>query len=63
MFEQIVIGDEKWILYNNVKSRNLERQNVAWLTLPKTSFNRKKMMLSIWQDDWKGFLYYKLLLI
>ena len=39
-------GDEKWILYNNVKWKRLwNKQNEPPPTTPKTSLHPKKVML------------------
>ena len=60
--KQIVIGDEKWILYNNVEwKRSWGKRNKQPPTTPETSLHPKKMMLCIWWD-WRGVLYYELLL-
>ena len=53
---------EKWILYNNVEQkRSCDKQNETPPTTPKASLHPKKVMLCIWWD-WKGVLYYELLL-
>ena len=55
-------GDEKWILYNKVERKRLwGRQNEPPPTTPKASLHPKKVMLCTWWD-WKGVLYYELLL-
>lgn len=58
---QIVTGDEKWVLYVNLRKRK------QWLDLGETpgtevkpEVHEKKVMLSIWWDD-KGIIYYELL--
>ena len=59
--KQIVTGDEKWILYNNVeRKRSSGKQNEPPPTTPKPSLHPKKVMLCIWWD-WKRVLYYELL--
>ena len=60
--KQIVAGDEKWILYNNVEwTRWWGKRNEPPLTIPKAGLHPKKVMLCIcW--DCKGVLYYELLL-
>ena len=59
--KQIVTGDEKWILYNNVEWKRLwGKRNEPPPITPKASFHPKKMMLCIWWD-WKEVLYYELL--
>ena len=60
--KQIVTGDEKWILYNNVEwKRSWGKQNEPPpRTTPKAGLHPKKVMLCIcWH--WKGALYYELL--
>ena len=59
--KQIVMSDEKWILYNNVEQKRLwGKRNEPLATTPKASLHPKKVMLCIWWD-WKGVLYYDLL--
>ena len=60
--KQIVKGDEKWKLYNNVEEkRSWGKRNEPPPTTPKAGPLPKKVMLCIWWD-WKGVLYYELLL-
>ena len=60
--KQIAMGDEKWILYNNVERKRLwGKQKEPPVTTPKASLHPKKVMLCTWWD-WKGVLYYELLL-
>ena len=55
-------GDEKWMLYNNVKwKRSWRKQKEPPKTTPNAGLHPKKVMLFIWWD-WKGVLYYELLL-
>lgn len=59
--KQLITGDEKWILYNNVqRKRSWGKQNVPPLTTAKDGLHPKKVMLCIWWD-WKGVLYHELL--
>uniref|UniRef100_A0A8C6B8K2 Histone-lysine N-methyltransferase SETMAR n=1 Tax=Monodon monoceros TaxID=40151 RepID=A0A8C6B8K2_MONMO len=61
--KQIVTGDKKWILYNNVEwKRSWGKRNEPPSTTPKASLHPKKVMLCIWWD-WKGVLYYTELLL
>ena len=54
------MGDEKWILYNNVKWKRLwGKKNEQSSSTPKAVLYPKKVMLCIWWD-WKGVLYYGL---
>ena len=58
----MVTGDEKWILHNNVKwKRQWGKRNEQPPTTPEAGLHPKKVMLCIWWD-WKGVLYYELLL-
>ena len=58
---QIVTGDEKRILYNNVEwKRSWGKRNEPPPTTPKASLHPKKVMSRIWWD-WKGVLYCELL--
>ena len=59
--KKIITGDEKWIVYNNVKRKR------AWGSLgsfpqvaAKSGLHPKKVILSIWWD-YKGVVYYELL--
>ena len=59
--KQILMGDEKWILYSNVEQkRSWGKWNEPPPTTPKAGLHPKKVMLCIWWD-WKGVLYYELL--
>ena len=58
--KQIVMGDEKWILYNNVEQkRSWGKLHEPPPTTPKAGLH-PKVMLCIWWD-WKGVLYHELL--
>ena len=60
--KQIVVGDEKWTLYSNVEwKRSWGKLNEPPPTTSNATLYPKKMMLCIWWD-WKGVLYYELLL-
>ena len=59
--KQIVMGNEKWILHNNVEwKRSWGKWNEPPQTTPKAGLHPKKVMLCIWWD-WKRVLYYELL--
>ena len=59
--KQIVTGDEKRTLYNNVeRKRSWGKGNEPPPTTPKAGLHPKKVMLCMWWD-WKGVLYYELL--
>ena len=56
-----MIGNEQWILYNNVeRKRSRGKRNEPPPTTRKADLHPKKVMLCIWWD-WKGVLYYELL--
>ena len=59
--KQIVTGNRKWILYNNVEwKRSFSKRNETPPTTPKACLHSKQVMLYIcW--DWKGVLYNELL--
>ena len=60
--KQIVTGDQKWILYNNVEwKRSWGKRNEPLTSTPNACLHLKKVMLCIWWD-WKGVLYYEILL-
>ena len=51
--KQIVTGDEKWVLYNNVEQkRSWGKQNEPPPTTPKANLHPKRVKLCIWRD-WK----------
>jgi histone-lysine N-methyltransferase SETMAR len=59
--EQIVTGDEKWVLYENPKRRS------QWLLkgqqpvpTPKPGLHPRKVLLCIWWD-WRGIIHQELL--
>ena len=55
------MGNEKWILYNNVEQRRLwDKQNEPPPTAPKASLHPKKIMLCVWWE-WKGVICYEIL--
>lgn len=42
--ERIVIGDEKWILYNTIESKSQwSKQNLPLFPMPKTNLPQKKV--------------------
>lgn len=59
--KQIITGDEKWIVYNNVnRKRSWSKHDEAPQTTSKADIHQKKIMLSVWWD-WKGVVYFELL--
>ena len=60
--KQIVIGNEKWMLYSNVEQkRSWGKRNEPPPTTPKAGLPPKKVMLCI-RWNWNVVLYYELLL-
>jgi len=60
--KQVVTGNEKWIIYNNVeRKRSWGKPNESPLATPKVGLLPKKVMLCVTSGDWKGILYYELL--
>ena len=58
--KQIVMGNEKWILHNNVEcKRSWGKWNEPPPATLKASLHLKKVMCIWW--DWKGVLYYEIL--
>ena len=50
------MGDEKWMLYNNMEQKKLwDKQNEPPPTIPKAGLHPEMVMLFIW-GDWKGIL-------
>lgn len=59
--KRLIIGDEKWIVYNNVnRKRSWEMQDESAQMTSKVEIHQKKIMLSVWWD-YKGILYFELL--
>ncbi|XP_029641251.1 histone-lysine N-methyltransferase SETMAR-like [Octopus sinensis] len=57
---RIVTGDEKWVVYNNVKRRSRKKAEDSPKQTPKAGFHPKKVLLSKWWD-WKGVIFFELL--
>nr|BAO79485.1 transposase [Campsomeris sp. Cas_Ok01] len=59
--KNLVTGDEKWIVYNNVtRKRSWVKQDQPAQTASKAEIHQKKIMLSVWWD-YKGILYFELM--
>jgi len=59
--KQIITGDEKWIVYNNVnRKRSWSKHDEPPQTTSKADIHQKKILLSIWWD-WKGVVFFELL--
>lgn len=60
-FNRVVTGDEKWILYSNLKrTKQWLSPNERPLPTPKPNLSMKKVLLCVWWDI-SGILYYELL--
>jgi len=46
--KQVVTGDEKWIIYNNVERKKSWSESP--LAIPKVGLHLKKVMLCVWWD-------------
>lgn len=59
--DRIITGDEKWILYNNVKRKRqwLSRGSKP-IPQPRSGLHPKKILLCVWWDL-KGIVYYELM--
>lgn len=59
--KRIITGDEKWVVYNNVKrKRSWSKKDEKAQSTSKAEIHQKKVMLSVWWD-YKGIVYYELL--
>lgn len=59
--DRLVTGDEKWILYNNVRrKRTWKRTGEHGDAMPKAALHPMKVMLSVWWDC-KGIIYFEFL--
>ncbi|KFM57872.1 Mariner Mos1 transposase, partial [Stegodyphus mimosarum] len=58
---RLVTGDEKWILYENIKSKKSYcKPGISSATVPKPSIHERKVLFCLWWDR-KGPVYYELL--
>ncbi|XP_017795708.1 PREDICTED: histone-lysine N-methyltransferase SETMAR-like [Habropoda laboriosa] len=59
--KRIITGDEKWVVYNNVKrKRSWSRKDEPAQSVSKANIHQKKVMLSVWWDV-KGIVFFELL--
>ena len=59
--DKLITGDEKWILYENIKRKKVYCQPGTYASvIAKPILHQQKVMLCLWRDR-KGPLYYKLL--
>jgi histone-lysine N-methyltransferase SETMAR len=59
--QQIVTGDEKWVLYvNHTRKRQWVNREDLPEPEPKADLHSKKVMLSVWWD-YQGIIYFELL--
>ncbi|GFW99921.1 mariner Mos1 transposase [Trichonephila clavipes] len=60
-FNKLITGDEKWILYENIKrKKSYCTPGTSSATVSKPSIHQRKILLCLWWDR-KGPVYYKLL--
>lgn len=56
--KRIITGDEKWVVYNNVKrKRSWSKKDEPAQTISKADIHQKKVMLSVWWD-FKGIVFF-----
>ena len=54
----IITGDEKWVVYNNVKrKRSWSKKDEPTQSTSKADIHQKKVMLSVWWD-FKGIIFF-----
>ncbi|GFW74296.1 histone-lysine N-methyltransferase SETMAR [Trichonephila clavipes] len=59
--DMLITGDEKWILYENIKSKkSCCKPGTSSATVLKQSIHQRKVLLCLWWDR-KGPVYYELL--
>ncbi|GFU77807.1 histone-lysine N-methyltransferase SETMAR [Trichonephila clavipes] len=59
--DKLNTGDEKWILYENIKRKNSYcKPRTSSASVPKSSIHQRKALLCLWWDR-KGPVYYELL--
>lgn len=59
--DRLVTGDEKWILYTNIKRRRTWKEaNEPAVSVAKVGLHPKKVLLSVWWDC-QGVIYFELL--
>ena len=59
--KRIVTGDEKWVVYNNVKrKRSWSKKDTPAQTTSKLDIHQKKVMLFVWWD-FNRIVYFELL--
>jgi len=56
--KRIITGDEKWVVYNNVKrKRSWSKKDEPAQSTSKADIHQKKVMLSVWWD-FKGIVFF-----
>jgi len=56
--KRIITGDEKWVVYNNVKrKRSWSKKDELTQSTSKADIHQKKVMLSVWWD-FKGIVFF-----
>ncbi|CAK9827579.1 Histone-lysine N-methyltransferase SETMAR [Anthophora retusa] len=55
--KRIITGDEKWVVYNNVKRKgSWSKKDEPAQSISKANIHQKKVMLSVWWD-FKGIVF------
>ncbi|XP_006145801.1 histone-lysine N-methyltransferase SETMAR-like [Tupaia chinensis] len=59
--KRLIIGDEKWIVYNSVvRKRSWSQRDDSPQTTSEVDIHKRKVMLSVWWD-FKGVVFFELL--
>ena len=60
--KRIITDDEKWVVYENiVRKRSWSKRDESAQSTSKADIHQKKVILSVWWD-FKGIVYFKLLI-
>ena len=58
--KRMMIGDEKWVTYDNVKRKRSWSNRGEPVQTAKPGLTVRKVLLCVWWD-WQGIIYYELL--